>query len=275
MGNSNLKKLQFVVILGFATFVALGFTLVQRGFTEIARIGQNTFRAVGPQAKQTRSVGDFDRVQAGGIYEVDIRFGSTPSVVIEAPKDLLPYLTSDISGGTLNLASNRNFNLSDNAKIKAHIVTRRLRAASISGAGKMVINGKISDGSFDASASGAASLKFSAAVDTFRLDASGAAKTTVSSLRAQHMDIQASGAAECMIDGSVGSSKIEASGSCNIKGQLTSDTAEVQTSGAAHATLRVTNALVGEASGASSINYSGRPTKVTSHTSGVGSINRD
>jgi hypothetical protein len=274
MGTSNLKRLQVIIAFGLLAFVALGVTAIQRGITEIVRFGSGTFRAVGPQVKQTRSVNDFDRVQAGGVYEVDITLGNRPSVVLEAPQDLLPHLTATVSNGTLDLGSNANFNLNGHARIKAHVVTRRLRGASISGAGKMVINGRIDEGAFDANASGAASLRLSASVDTFRLEASGAAKTNISSLGAHTLNVRASGAAECLIAGTVGQSKIDASGASDVKGGLTSGRAEVQTSGAAHAVLRVLNAISGEASGASSITFSGRPAQVDIHSTGVASVNR-
>lgn len=272
MGTSNVKRLQLIAFLGLATFVALGYTVVQRGFTEIARFGQRTFTPRGPKASETRSLGSFDRIDAGGIFDVDVSFGSTPSVLLEAPKDLLPHLTTRVSHGTLKLEANVGFNLNHGEKIRAHVVVRRLLGASISGAGKMNISGKITENTFEAMASGAATLQLSASVDRFKLDASGAAKTTINALGAHSLDVQASGAAECTIDGNVGSSKIDASGASHIKGNLTSDKAEVQTSGAAHAALRVVNSILASADGASSISYSGRPGQVSVHTSGVGNV---
>jgi len=274
MGTSDLKRLQQIAFIAVAAFMALGFTIVQRGFTEISKKGGATLKAIGPQTKQMRSVQDFDRVQAGEIYDVDVSFGSRPSVTIEAPQDLLPHLTSDVHGGTLNLSSNVNFNLPEKSKIKAHVVTKRLVGATISGAGKMVINGRITEHTFDANASGAATLKLSANVDTFRLEASGAAKTNIDNLGAKTLRIQASGAAICKINGSASDSSIGVSGAAQVDGQLTSNSANIQTSGAAHAALRVVNSLTAEASGASNVSYSGNPGKVVQHTSGVANIRR-
>lgn len=274
MGTSNVKRLQLIVLLSLATFVALGYSAVQKGIVELARFGQNSFSPNGPQTKQSRSLGDFDRIEAGGVYDVDVSFGSKPSVTLEAPRDLLNHLTTDVSGGTLKLGANIGYNIKNNGKIRAHVVTRHLRGANVSGASKMVINGKINEGSFYAEASGASSLRLSASVDKFSLDASGAAKTTISSLGAHSLKIEASGAAECMINGSANSTAIEASGASHIKGNLTSNSAAVQTSGAASANLRVLNSISGEADGASSITYSGHPSQVSVSHSGVASINR-
>jgi len=274
MGTSNLKKLQAIALLGLAAFMALGFTIVQRGITEISKFGGSTLWSAGPQGKQTRSLPDFDRIQAGEVYEVDVSFGSVPSVVIEAPKDLLPHMTSVVSGGTLKLSTNTNYNLSNHARIRAHVVARRLNGASISGAGKMVINGKVSANEFDAHASGAATLKMSASVNTFRLEASGSSKTDITRLGAKTLQIEASGAADCTINGNIDSSSVEANGASNIRGKLSTGGADVVTSGASHAVLNVRDSLTGEASGASSISYSGRPSRVTKHTSGVANINQ-
>jgi len=254
--------------------MALGYTVVQRGFKELGRIGGATLKAVGPQGRVTKSLPDFDRIQAGGIFDVDVSLGTTPSVVVEAPQDLLPHLQASVNNGTLNLGWNVNFNLNNDEKIRAHVVTRRLRGATISGAGKMVINGKINENSFDANTSGAASLRLSASVDTFRLEATGASKAKIDDLGASNLHIQASGAAQCDIVGSVNTSSIDASGASHIQGRLVSNRAEIQTSGAAHAVLRVMTSLKGEATGASSITYSGRPSQVIVQTSGVARVNK-
>ena len=274
MGNSNFKRLQQIAFIFGAALLALGCTIFQKSWNEVSKNGGPTFRTNGPQAKQTRSLQDFDKIDAGSIYQVDVSFGSTPSIIIEAPRDLLPHLTSTVRGGTLSLSADVNFSTQNNATIKAHVVTKRLVGATVSGAGKMVINGKIRDNRFDANAYGASTLKLSADVTTFKLEASGAAKT-ITSLTAKTLEIQASGAANCSVDGTVDSSSIDASGAAHVDGRLTSNSAYVQTSGAAHAALRVVNALKGEASGASSITYGGRPGKVTTQTSGVSSIHRE
>ncbi len=274
MGSSNLKKLQMIALLGLVTFVALGYVVVQRGVKDLIHFSIGTFRAVGPMTKQTRSVAAFDRIQAGHVYDVDVTYGAVPMLVIEAPSDLMPHLTSSVNNGTLSLGANTGFNLSGNQRVKAHVVTKRLVGANVSGASRLVINGVTKDASFDAHLSGASTLRMSADVDTFEIQASGAAKTTLTGLTAKNLTVNASGASNCSINGKALESKIELSGASHLEGQFQSNRADVEASGASQASLRVRDSLTGEASGASTITYSGLPAHVDTHVSGVSKVNR-
>jgi hypothetical protein len=231
-----------------------------------------TIKASGPEEKQTRSLNDFDRVEAGGVFQVDVTIGPHPSVAFEAPKQLLPHLTAKINGGTLELACDTNYDLPDSAKIKAHVVATKLAGASISGAGSMVIVGKLTASSFEASTSGTASMSFSGNIDSLQVDGSGASKTALSSLVAKQVKISVSGTSECMVNGSADSAAIEASGASSVIGQFSATSATANVSGTSHASLHVTKSLTGEASGASEIAYSGQPPEIKVDTSGVSQV---
>ena len=272
MGTSHLKRLQILLFLSVATFLAMGCSLMSRG---IGLVGQDRIKAFGPFSKQTRSVPDFEKVEAGQVFDVDISFGPHPSVTLEAPKNLLPHLTTNVSNGQLSLGSDIQYSMTKNDKVKAHVVVSHLKGVSISGAGRMVVRGSVSEPNFSAEASGASTLSLSANVTNFKLDLDGAAKATIGSLNAQSLDLQASGAADLTIKGRVGTSKIEADGAANIRGKsLTIDRADVQSSGAANVDLRVVSDLKADASGASNIRYTGNP-KTRRDTSGVANIRNE
>lgn len=266
-----MKKLEFVILIGVAAFVALGYTAMHRGVRTIY-FGRRV-TATGPMSSQSHSVGDFDRITAEHAFDVDVKFGSTPSVEIEAPADLLPHLTANVESGTLVLTSDSYFDIVDERNVRAHVVATHLVGASASGASEIVINGGVKVHEFEASASGAASIQLSAAVDTFRIELSGSAKAKIDALTAKTLNVQASGASDCYINGDVDSSTIDLSGSSRLGGMLSSTKAEVQASGASAANLRVRDSISGEASGASSISYSGSPVSNTVQTSGVSSVN--
>jgi hypothetical protein len=272
MSSSKYKVMQVAAIVGIASFIALGSTFVQRTVRQVLHNAQGDLTAKGPQAKSTRSVRDFDRVEAGQIYQVDVSFGSTPSVTLEAPSDLLPHLTTEVRDGTLSLGSNIQYNIRDNAQIKAHVVVKRLSGVSISGAGTMVVHGRVEGSKFVAEADGASTLRFSANVGDMKLVASGASKATIDSLSSRSLSVEATGAASCLINGTVDTTDVQVEGAGNLKGKLTAGKAKVRAEGASHAAIRVTGSFDGEASGASSITYSGNPAQKHVQSSGVGSV---
>ncbi len=273
MSTPNNKALQVAALVGVVSFIALGAMAAQREFKELSGYGPQ-INASGPKTRETRSLRDFDRVEAGQIFQVDVSFGSTPAVTIEAPRDLLHHITSEVHNGTLSLGCNVRYSLPSESHIKIHVVTRKLTGAEITGAGHMIINGRIQASKFEATASGAATLTLSANVDKFSLEASGASKTTIDALAANNLNVTASGAASCTINGRVQSSSLQLSGAGNIRGKLTSDRAEVEADGASHAAVHVLTSFKGEATGASSITYSGNPAHISVQSSGVGSVSK-
>src|SRR5580698_10230334 len=128
MEQSQLKRLQIISFFAVAAFLALGCSIMARG---VAYFAQGNFRANGPDAKQSRSVPSFNKVEAGGVFEVDISIGAHNSLTFEAPRDLLPHLTSHVQNGALSLGIDTRFSTSHGQKIKAHIVVSHLKAASI------------------------------------------------------------------------------------------------------------------------------------------------
>lgn len=272
MGTSTRSKLQIVLLLAIGAAIALGYSVVRQGIREIKKWGGPILSARGPQTSQTRSVNDFNRIEAGDSFEVDVKLGPNPSVTIEAPKDLLSHLTSRVENGTLVLASNISYSTDSSKPIKAHVIARQLVGASISGAGKMWIHSKITEDKFDARASGAAILKMSGSINSWDVELSGSSNALIKAENAQLIKLDASGSSKCVLDGSSVATSVDLSGASNFDGKFTTQTADVQASGASHAKIRVLKSLISEASGASEILYSGSPSKVVKNTSGVSSI---
>ncbi len=268
MAMLEFKKLQSLSLLGIAAFLTVGCSMA-RGFHNL--VGSD-FKAKGPQTKEPRSVNPFTKLEAGQIYDVDVTLGSRQSVVLEAPKDLLTHLTATVSGSTLKLGANLDYSLTNNSKVKAHVVVPHLDAVTISGAGKLTIITPIEQTSFAATATGAAKLQLSANVSRINLELDGASQTDIRSLKAQNLNLNSRGAAQCTIKGSASNCKIEATGASILHAKaLSVDRADVKTEGAATTELRVTSDLHATASGASNVRYIGNP-KTTRNTTGASSI---
>ena len=272
MGTSMHKRLQVILLISFGAVLALGFTAVRQGFREIKKWTGPVLDARGPQTRQSRSIPDFNRIEAGDSYQVDVKLGSIPSVTIEAPQDLLGHLTARVEDGTLILGSDMSYSVSGIAAIKAHVVARQLVGASVSGASKMWINSRITTDQFDAHASGAGILKMEGSVNSLNIELSGSARAEINAHAVHLLKLEGSGASNCIVDGTSTTTSIELSGASNFQGNFTAQDADVQASGASHARLKVTKALNGEASGASEILYTGSPSQVVRNTSGVSSI---
>ena len=268
MRHFNKKSIQIAIAIGIGALVAQGCTVISKISSGGGMIAQ------GPQTKEDRKVGDFTHVQAGDAFEVEVTLGKDPSVVIDAPKDLLPHLKATVDHGVLDISSDTNYSISNNGQVKVYVTTQTLDGASISGAGKMIIKGTIKSDNFQAQTSGAAHIEFSGEVGSLQLESTGSSSADIAQMKAKTSKITASGASRVKINGTTDEANIESSGSSNVEGDFSADRADVQTSGAAHARLSVSKSLKAGASGSSSVTYSGSVTDVQKETSGVGSVEK-
>jgi hypothetical protein len=107
------------------------------------------------------------------------------------------------------------------------------------------------------------------------LDLSGASSGSVSSVKADALELKASGASKIRIDGASRKLTANASGASTIDGEsLQTQDADVEASGASRATVAATGELNVEASGASKITYVGEPKNLKQNSSGASSVTK-
>lgn len=107
------------------------------------------------------------------------------------------------------------------------------------------------------------------------LDISGASTAVVKDVKADSLKLEASGASKITIDGEANSLESEASGASRIDAEnLKIEDADVRASGASNTTVSAANELKADASGASTIYYTGEPKDLSQNTSGASSIKR-
>jgi hypothetical protein len=106
-----------------------------------------------------------------------------------------------------------------------------------------------------------------------RIEASGASKVRANEVKSPHFEIDTSGASKIEVFGETSELIIDVSGASNVNAAgLKAENATVDASGASRASVNVTGELRSEASGASSISYSGTPASVQKKTSGASSV---
>lgn len=105
------------------------------------------------------------------------------------------------------------------------------------------------------------------------IEASGASKVSVVDLSNSSLNLDVSGATKISLAGETKKFTIDASGASQIDaGNLRSENATVDLSGASSADVNVTGELNAEASGASTVGYSGSPQNVKKNASGASKV---
>lgn len=104
---------------------------------------------------------------------------------------------------------------------------------------------------------------------------SGASYGIVSGVNSNSLDLGASGASKITIEGRAQTIQAEASGASTIDAaNLQTENANVEASGASNINVNTLNNLTAEASGASTIVYTGEPENIIEKSSGASSVKR-
>ena len=70
---------------------------------------------------------------------VQIAYGNSNSVTVEADENLLPYIETTVENGKLSIKSKKNVNLKSSSKMNVYVSMTKINSLQLSGSGN--ING--------------------------------------------------------------------------------------------------------------------------------------
>jgi hypothetical protein len=108
----------------------------------------------GQLATESRQVSGFTEVELTGFGELTIEQTGTESLTISAEDNLLPRLTSEVSGDTLVLGEEPNTTIRTTKPITYSLTVKDLTGLAISGSGTITVNGTAVDQDLEISGSG-------------------------------------------------------------------------------------------------------------------------
>jgi len=204
---------------------------------------------------QTRSdeVSDFNRISIETFGEFIIEQGEGESLTIEAPRDYLRYVTTDVVNETLIISTRRGFIGGPVRRATFTILVKDLEDISLSGAGAVKI--------------------FDLETDTLDINLTGAGSIEIDELTAERLKVDLASAGAIIIAGTVEKQDISLTGVGSYEGgDLQSDDAKINLTGAGSAVVWAEDDLDVEITGVGSVSYFGDP-DVYQDISGLGSIN--
>ena len=210
--------------------------------------------ADGTYQTRTEDVSGFNRIRVETFGEVIIKQGDEESLSIEAPRDYLRYITTEVDDETLVISTRRGFLGGPIYKVTYTITVKDLEEVSLSGAGAVKI--------------------FELVGDHFEVNLTGAGSVEIDELAADSLEVNLASAGAIVIAGEADSQKVDISGVGSYEaGDLRSNDAEILLTGAGSAVVWVEDSLDVTVSGVGSVSYFGENPKVTQNVSGVGSVN--
>ncbi|MDA3905155.1 MAG: DUF2807 domain-containing protein [Bacteroidales bacterium] len=207
----------------------------------------------GKVINETRDVSGFHAIDVGGAFEVVLIKSSKEKVVLEIDDNLLPYVTTKVFGGVLEIDNKKDFR--NPSELKVTIYYKSIDEIDISGAASLFSEDVLKAKSIEINTSGASDIELKLDTESLEADFSGASKIEFSG-RATSVEIEASGA------------------SVYKALELETESCEIDVSGAAVARIWVTRELGLEASGAASVRYKGSPSIDIINISGASSVRK-
>ncbi len=201
----------------------------------------------------TRSVGNYDEINVGGSFDVELVAGTEGSITIQGESNLLEYIVTEVRGNALKIKVENNKNIRSTKKIKITIPFQDISEVSLAGSGNMWNKDVIKATNFKTSVAGSGDLILK--VDTSSVDASLAGSGDLT-LTGSSRDIEASVA---------GSGEIHAR-------ELKADNAYVSVAGSGDISIHCSKSLKARVSGSGDIEYYGNPEKQDTKVSGSGKI---
>ena len=215
--------------------------------------------AVAQSTTEDRHLSGFNAVSVGGSFDVYITQGSTESVKVTAPKDIIGRIITEVEGNTLKIYTKRdgdnNWHWGSNKKMVIYVAIKDVNAITLSGSGDVFFKEGIKANSLKLRLSGSGDL-------TGRLNV----KTLESSI---------AGSGDITINGSADNSSVSVVGSGDYTAQnLVTVTTTVRVAGSGDARVNASEKLDASVIGSGDVHYTGSVKNVNSSKVGSGDISR-
>ena len=165
---------------------------------------------------EVRTADDFNGVDVGGVFQVEITAGKDFSVVVEADDNLLQYIKTEVDHGVLHIETTER--ISSETPLRVRVSAPDIETVEASGASKVALAG-VNNSSLNIDTSGASKLKLEGETAAVRVEVSGASSIDAEALKARTAEVDASGASsvrvfvtERLVSDASGASRVSYSG---------------------------------------------------------------
>lgn len=216
----------------------------------------STIKGNGHLKKETREINNFTSVASRGMIDVQIAYGNSNQITVEADENLLPYIETSVENGKLTIQPKKNTNLKSHSKMIVNIFMTHITALQQSGSGNINGTGDFTnDGKTEISTSGSGNLKLG-----------------FKSFKDLAASVSGSGNIE-LKNGTTDNMLAQISGSGNIDcSSVSSNNVDAKISGSGNIKVNAKNSIDAKISGSGNVYYKGSAQKINSKVAGSGKV---
>ncbi|QXV67056.1 DUF2807 domain-containing protein [Mucilaginibacter sp. 21P] len=206
---------------------------------------------------QDRHLAGFHAVEVAGSYDVFITQGSSESVKVDAPSEVINKIITEVSGGVLKIYNKNNlsWNWNGNKKMIVYVSIKDVDAVSLAGSGDVMFKNGLK--------APALKLKLTGSGDiTGRVDV-------------KELESSIGGSGDITVSGRADNSVVKVVGSGDFTGQnLTTNNTQVKVAGSGDARVNVGEKLDASVVGSGDVHYTGAVRNISTSKAGSGSVSR-
>ena len=206
---------------------------------------------------EDRHLTGFHAVNVSGSFDVIITQGSTESVKVEAPADVIREVLTEVKGGTLNIHNKDHVswgNIFGNKKVVVYVSIREVTGVSLTGSGDVSFKGGINANNLRIQLTGSGDL-------------GGKVNT-------KYLEGSVTGSGDVKLSGHADDQRVSVTGSGDYTaGDLTTTNTIVSVGGSGDASVNASESIKASVTGSGDIHYSGHPKNVAKSKTGSGDIN--
>jgi len=220
--------------------------------------GWETIEGNGNLKKEARDASGYTAVWSGGAFDVDISYGNSNSITIEADENLLPYIETVVEGNELKLRTKKGYNLKSKTKMKVAISLTKLTSLHVSGSGNVRGDGNFSN------------------EGTTKISISGSGDIRLNFDKFSALDVAISGSGNMHLKGKE-TSKINAavSGSGNVDAyDVSASEVTAMISGSGNVNVTASKSITASIAGSGNVNYKGSANDIKQHAAGSGKVRK-
>lgn len=211
-----------------------------------------TVSGSGNVISEEREVASFSGISLDSFGDLILTQAEEQSVLIEAEDNVLPYITTQVRNGVLEIGTQDNVSIHTNKSARYIISTPNIEDLIITGSGTISaesING-----------------------DNLSLEIDGSGEIFLGAVDANQVNSHIAGSGDIKIEGTTTTQKITIDGSGNYKAfNLTAEATVVNITGSGEVEVWTTELLSVEIDGSGDVRYQGRP-KIDESIAGSGTL---
>ena len=158
--------------------------------------GLGGIRGNGHIVTDQRTIGDFNELEAGGMFEIEWRNGP-PALSITTDQNLLEYIDNRIIENRLRLRTHGHF--WPTRGVKVVVSSPQRNGAKLSGAVDLTAK-QLTGAKFYFQSTGASKVRLDGAVDSLLADMTGASELDAENLRTKTSEVSTTGAADAEVN---------------------------------------------------------------------------